>query len=105
MMMRKPHRIIFFFTACVYILDESTTTMAKNVLFALIWILLLVFIAWPVAFFCAGIWVFLQVSHEQWSSIHADGRRHVSMSLHIPRCPGKSLTNLVLDIYTPDIAL
>eukprot|EP00977_Amphora_coffeiformis_P013575 scaffold3586_cov164-Amphora_coffeaeformis.AAC.26 len=34
--------------------------MAKNVLFSIIWILLLIFIAWPVAGFCAGIWVILQ---------------------------------------------
>jgi hypothetical protein len=36
--------------------------MAKNVLFSIIWILLLIFIAWPVAGFCAAIWIFLQVS-------------------------------------------
>jgi hypothetical protein len=35
--------------------------MNKNPIFALLWLLLLVFIAWPVAGFCAGIWIFLQV--------------------------------------------
>lgn len=36
--------------------------MAKNVIFAIIWLILLVFIAWPIAGFCAGIWILLQVS-------------------------------------------
>jgi hypothetical protein len=36
--------------------------MAKNVIFSIIWILLLLFIAWPVAGFCAGVWLLLQVS-------------------------------------------
>jgi hypothetical protein len=36
--------------------------MAKNVIYSIIWILLLLFIAWPVAGFCAGIWILLQVS-------------------------------------------
>lgn len=35
--------------------------MGRNILFGIIWILLLLFIAWPVAGFCAGIWIFLQV--------------------------------------------
>lgn len=35
--------------------------MNKNPIFAILWLLLLVFIAWPVAGFCAGIWIFLQV--------------------------------------------
>jgi hypothetical protein len=38
----------------------SFATMAKNVIFGLLWLLLLVFIAWPVAGFCAGIWILLQ---------------------------------------------
>ena len=32
-----------------------------NGIYAVIWILLLLFIAWPVAGFCAGFWLFLQV--------------------------------------------
>jgi hypothetical protein len=36
--------------------------MASNPIFAILWFILLVFIAWPVAFFCAVIWVFLLVS-------------------------------------------
>jgi hypothetical protein len=31
-----------------------------NLCFSLIWIVLLVFIAWPVSFWCAGIWILLQ---------------------------------------------
>jgi hypothetical protein len=36
--------------------------MASNPIFAILWVLVLFFIAWPVAFFAAGIWVFIQVS-------------------------------------------
>ncbi|KAL7556601.1 hypothetical protein ACA910_021021 [Epithemia clementina (nom. ined.)] len=32
----------------------------KNILFALIWLILLVFIAWPVAGFCSFFWLILQ---------------------------------------------
>jgi hypothetical protein len=35
--------------------------MASNPVFAILWMLLLFFIAWPVAWFCAGLWIFLQV--------------------------------------------
>ena len=35
--------------------------MAKNPIFALLWLILLVFIAWPIAGICAGIWILLQV--------------------------------------------
>jgi hypothetical protein len=35
--------------------------MSKNPVFAILWLLLLFFVAWPVAAFCAGIWIFLQV--------------------------------------------
>jgi hypothetical protein len=34
--------------------------MASNPVFAILWMLLLFFIAWPVAWFCAGLWIFLQ---------------------------------------------
>ncbi|KAL7557433.1 hypothetical protein ACA910_015268 [Epithemia clementina (nom. ined.)] len=32
----------------------------KNIFYSLIWLLLLIFIAWPVAGFCASIWLILQ---------------------------------------------
>ena len=35
--------------------------MANNILFAILWVLLLWFIAWPVAMICAGLWILLQV--------------------------------------------
>jgi hypothetical protein len=38
--------------------------MAGNPIFAILWFILLVGIAWPVAFFCAIMWVFLLVSHH-----------------------------------------
>ena len=39
--------------------------MAKNPLFAILWLALLVFIAWPVAGICAAVWIFLQVKYEE----------------------------------------
>jgi hypothetical protein len=35
--------------------------MAKNILFAILWMLLLFFIAWPIALFCSWFWIILQV--------------------------------------------
>ncbi|CAB9511054.1 expressed unknown protein [Seminavis robusta] len=32
----------------------------KNPLFPVLWLILLVWVAWPVALFCAGIWIILQ---------------------------------------------
>ena len=34
--------------------------MAGNPLYAILWILLLFFVAWPVAGICAGLWIVLQ---------------------------------------------
>ena len=34
--------------------------MASNPIFAILWLVLLWFIAWPIAGICAGIWVLLQ---------------------------------------------
>jgi hypothetical protein len=36
----------------------------KNPIFAILWLVLLVFIAWPVAGFCAGWWILIQVCHS-----------------------------------------
>jgi hypothetical protein len=35
--------------------------MAGNPCYSLLWLILLVFIAWPLAYFCAGLWIFLMV--------------------------------------------
>jgi hypothetical protein len=35
--------------------------MASNFVFSILWIALLVFLAWPIAGFCGGIWILLQV--------------------------------------------
>lgn len=51
---RSNSAISRFYCNCV--------TMGKNIIFSIIWLLLLLFIAWPIAGFCAGIWIFLQVS-------------------------------------------
>lgn len=37
--------------------------MAKNPVFAILWIALLLFLAWPIAGICCGIWLILQVSY------------------------------------------
>lgn len=34
--------------------------MAGNFCFALFWLILLIFVAWPVAFFICGLWIILQ---------------------------------------------
>eukprot|EP00934_Nitzschia_sp_Nitz4_P001377 Nitzschia sp. Nitz4//scaffold50_size126154//56894//57203//NITZ4_003683-RA/size126154-augustus-gene-0.115-mRNA-1//1//CDS//3329553692//1377//frame0 len=34
--------------------------MAKNAVFAILWLIILIFIAWPIAGFAAGLWIFLQ---------------------------------------------
>ena len=47
--------------------------MASNPLFGILWIVLLSFLAWPVAALCAGIWVVLMVS------LHV-GRVHILYS-------------------------
>jgi hypothetical protein len=39
--------------------------MAGNPCYSLLWLILLVFIAWPVAGLCAGLWIFCMVSKEQ----------------------------------------
>jgi hypothetical protein len=36
--------------------------MAKNPIFAILWIALLFFIAWPVAGICCGVWILIQVN-------------------------------------------
>ena len=59
--------------------------MAKNVIFAIIWIAVLFFIAWPLAAFCAGIWVIIQVSVSD-----------CARSLHILVSPPDSPTILFL---------
>jgi hypothetical protein len=38
--------------------------MGSNPIFAILWLALLIFIAWPVAAFACAIWVFLQVRLE-----------------------------------------
>jgi hypothetical protein len=43
--------------------------MASNPCFALLWLILLFFIAWPVAGLCSGLWILLQVSISKWRSI------------------------------------
>ena len=39
----------------------SIDKMAGNPCYALLWLILLVFIAWPVAGLCSGLWIFLMV--------------------------------------------
>ena len=39
----------------------SASCGSDNICYALLWLLLLWFIAWPIAFFASGLWVFLMV--------------------------------------------
>lgn len=55
--------------------------MAKNPLFSILWILLLVFIAWPVAGFCAGFWILLQVRDVFLLVLDWKGNLHVPVRL------------------------
>mgnify|MGYP000151801904 CR=1 FL=1 len=41
------------------------SNMASNPIYAVLWLILLSFLAWPVAFFCAALWVACMVSWEQ----------------------------------------
>lgn len=34
--------------------------MSKNPCYALVWLILLIFIAWPLSFFLCGLWIILQ---------------------------------------------
>jgi hypothetical protein len=42
--------------------------MAGNPLYALCWIVLLFFVAWPVAALCSGLWIILQVRTRMMST-------------------------------------
>lgn len=58
---------------------------AKNLIFSIVWIALLVFIAWPIAGICAGLWILLQVR------LRLRACRHCSpvfkrLTPHPPRC-------------------
>jgi hypothetical protein len=63
--------------------SNLSVTMGKNPIFAILWLLLLFFIAWPVAGFCAGIWILLQVrlmmSHSKKKKSIDDNRRALSL--------------------------
>lgn len=68
---------------------EQQITMAigqKNPIFALLWLILLIFIAWPIAGICAAVWIFLQV--RDWSCAFMRRKNsgvigHVAVSLFI----------------------
>jgi hypothetical protein len=92
-------------------LDEQsnpTVTMNKNPIFAILWLLLLFFIAWPVATFCAGIWIFLQVrpSHLKKKKSIVDHRtalcRAFAHFFHVHRCslsPSLSYCFLTIQLH------
>eukprot|EP00934_Nitzschia_sp_Nitz4_P000356 Nitzschia sp. Nitz4//scaffold51_size120721//68107//68512//NITZ4_003734-RA/size120721-snap-gene-0.21-mRNA-1//1//CDS//3329553883//356//frame0 len=40
--------------------NTTTFTMAGNPIYALLWLILLFFIAWPIAGLCCGLWIILQ---------------------------------------------
>lgn len=42
----------------------------SNPIFALIWLVLLIFLAWPVAFAMSGCWIILQVKYRYYYPCH-----------------------------------
>lgn len=57
------HSVKRLFTFSSLHCTETFTTnnkMAANPCYAILWLLLLWFIAWPVAFLASGLWIFLQ---------------------------------------------
>lgn len=65
--------------------DTHDTIMAKNILYAILWALLLFFIAWPVAVFCSWFWIILQASTSRQCVVSSKARSsdHVCVcSLH-----------------------
>lgn len=52
---------LIIFVIIIKIIQGDQNMSSKNPIFGLLWLILLIFIAWPVAGFCAGFWILLQV--------------------------------------------
>ena len=73
-----------FFQSTATTATTTTTNMAKNPCYSLVWLILLVFIAWPVAGFCAAIWIFLMVRANRLTQSHIlTNNTSLSLSLYI----------------------
>ena len=75
--------------------------MASNPIYAICWLILLWFLAWPVAMFCAGLWVLFQVSYNMRWKVDRD---MISSSILFNRIlthnPYLS-NNIFISIYSP----
>ena len=56
--------VLFSYRRQVHIPHNNLTMANKNPLFPILWIILLIWVAYPVAMFCAGIWIMLQVRKD-----------------------------------------
>lgn len=55
------HESLLAILSYFFISLTKTTVNMGNFVFSLLWIVLLVFVAWPVAGICGGLWILLQV--------------------------------------------
>ncbi len=78
----------------------SHFTMAKNPCYALLWLILLVFIAWPVAGFASGLWIFLQPFEACFSFI-SDANSCLETYTTWPRKCGAAIQSCTSSCPTP----
>ena len=78
----------------------SHVTMAKNPCYALLWLILLVFIAWPVAGFASGLWIFLQPFEACFSFI-SDANSCLETYITWPRKCGAAIQSCSSSCPTP----
>lgn len=80
---RRQYIVIIIFDYC--------STMASNPIFALLWLVLLWFVAWPVAGICAAFWILLQVrpcrQYYRFDDVHARDNTLLSLGLHVQGLP------------------
>lgn len=73
--------------------------MSKNIIFALLWIAVLVFIAWPIALFCAWFWIILQVSCMPWLSALLNTNNNDSLTLLLLASPLTFITAIRIALW------
>ena len=66
--------------------------MAGNPCMALLWIFLLIFIAWPLAFFASGLWIFLQPFEACFSCLQ-DCNQCLEGFVTWPRAVGEAISS------------
>jgi len=74
--------------------------MAKNPIFAVVWLVLLVCLAWPVAGMCAGVWLLLQ-PFEGCFSFVKDITDFLEKLITWPRDCGRAISDCATRCPTP----